>query len=169
MIDSHYQLIVKCCYPWNVWEKYDPTWGDHFISSRYCVSCRFCQNSFCHFYLSLCAPEEKFFVDVSEESPRIRVKFWNSLLLEIMAKLTKMWGKGRHRRWGCRCCFWCSRVGDLSVWVAWFHFLWICPKKDWRDRLCLSVLLTPLDLHNVNFQILKIPLTFYLDFLAGRS
>ena len=40
-------------------------------------------------------------------------------------------------------------------------------EKDWRDRLCLSVLLTPLDLHNVDFQIFKIPLTFYLDFLAA--
>ena len=42
-------------------------------------------------------------------------------------------------------------------------------EKEWRDRLCLSVLLTPLDLHNVNFRIFKIPLTFDLDFLAGRS
>ena len=124
MIDSHSQLIVKCCYPWNVWEKGDPAWGDHFISSRYCVSCRFCQNSFCHFYQPPCAPEEKFLVDIGEESPGIRVKFWNSLLLEIMAKLTKMWGKGRHR-----CYFWCSRVGDLKVWVAWFHFLRNCPEK----------------------------------------
>ena len=100
LIESHHQLIVKCFYPWNVWEKCDPAWGDHFISSRYCVSCRFCQNSFCHFYQPACAPEEKVLVDMGEESPGIRVKFWNSLLLEIMAKLMKMWGKGRHRRWG---------------------------------------------------------------------
>ena len=44
---------------------------------------------------------------------RIRESGWNSLLLEIMAKLMKMRGKGRHRRWGCRCCLWCSRVSDL--------------------------------------------------------
>ena len=46
-----------------------------------------------------------------------------------MAKVMKMRVKGRHRRWGCRCCFWCSRVGDLRVWVAWFHFLRNCPKE----------------------------------------
>ena len=41
---------------------------------------------------------KKFLVDMGEESPGIRVKFWNSLLLEIMAKLMKMRGKGRHRK-----------------------------------------------------------------------
>ena len=34
-----------------------------------------------------------------------------------------------------------------------FIFSEIFRKNDWRDRLCLSVFLTPLDLHNVNFQI----------------
>ena len=67
--------------------------------------------------------KKKFFVDMDKESPGIRVMFWNSLLLEIMAKLMKMLGKGRHRRWGCRCCSWCCRVGDLRVGVAGFHFL----------------------------------------------
>ena len=43
-------------------------------------------------------PEEKFLVEMGEENPGIRVKIWNSLLLEIMAKLMKMRGKGRHRR-----------------------------------------------------------------------
>ena len=42
--------------------------------------------------------KEQFLVDMGEESPGIRVKFWNSLLLEIMAKMMKMRGKGRHRR-----------------------------------------------------------------------
>ena len=34
-----------------------------------------------------------------------------------------------------------------------FIFSEIFREKDWRDRLCLSVFLTPLDLRNVNFQI----------------
>ena len=75
-------------------------WWDHFTSSRYCVSCGFCQNSFCHFYQPPCALEEKFLVEMGEESPGIRVKFWNSLLWEIMAKPMKMRG-GRHT-WGVR-------------------------------------------------------------------
>ena len=42
----------------------------------------------------------------------------------------------------------------FQVWVAGFRFLRNCPKeKDWRDCLCLSVFLTPLDLRNVSFQI----------------
>ena len=40
-----------------------------------------------------------------------------------------MRGGGRHREWGCRCCLWCSRVGDLRVWVSGFHFLRDFPKK----------------------------------------
>ena len=34
-----------------------------------------------------------------------------------------------------------------------FIFPEIFREKDWRDRFCLSVFLTPLDLGNVNFQI----------------
>ena len=34
-----------------------------------------------------------------------------------------------------------------------FIFSEVFREKDWRDRLCLRVLLTPLDLRNVNFQI----------------
>ena len=59
----------------------------------------------------------------------VRVEFRSSLLLDIMAKLMKMRGRGRNRSWGCRCCLWYSRVSDLRVWVAGFHFLWDCPKR----------------------------------------
>ena len=45
--------------------------------------------------INLQVPLRKTFVDMVEESPGIWVKFWNSLLLEIMAKLKKMRG-GRH-------------------------------------------------------------------------
>ena len=48
--------------------------------------------------INLHVPLKKYFVDMGKESPGIQVKIWNSLLLEIMAKLMKMWGKGRHRR-----------------------------------------------------------------------
>ena len=34
-----------------------------------------------------------------------------------------------------------------------FIFAEILREKDWRDRFCLSVFLTPLDLCNVNFRI----------------
>ena len=34
-----------------------------------------------------------------------------------------------------------------------FNFSEVVQKKDWRERFCLRVLLTPLDLRNVSFQI----------------
>ena len=34
-----------------------------------------------------------------------------------------------------------------------FIFSDIFREKEWRDRLCLSVFLTPIDLRNVNYQI----------------
>ena len=40
-------------------------------------------------------PWRNIFVDIGREIPGMRVKFWKSLLLEIMAKLMKMRG-GRH-------------------------------------------------------------------------
>ena len=116
-------LIVKCCYSMECLRKMWSCMRRSLHPRRCCVSCRFCQNSFCHFYQPLCALEKKFLVDMDKESPGMRVKFWNSLLLEIMAKLMKMRRISRHRRWGCRCCFWCSRVGDLRIGVAEFHFL----------------------------------------------
>ena len=129
LIDSSHQLIVKCCYSMECLRKVWSCMRRSLHLKQIRVSCRFCHNSFRRFYQPPCAPEEKFLVDMGEESPGIRVKFWNSLLLEIMVKLMKMRVKGRHRRWGCRCCFWCSRVGDLRVWVALFQFLRGCPQK----------------------------------------
>ena len=40
----------------------------------------------------------------------------------------------------------------ISGFESGYYFLRDCPK----NRLCVRVLLTPLDLHNVNFQIFKI-------------
>ena len=140
-------------FPWNVWEECDPALGDHFIWSRFWVSCRFCWMSFCHFYPP-CAPDKKIVVEMGEKNPGgVR----DCLLLEIMAKLMKMRG-GRHTsklrlsmlfvvlpRW---------RSPGLSPRVPFSQRL--SHKNDWRDRLCLKVLLIPLDLRNVSLQISKL-------------
>ena len=44
------------------------------------------------------------------------------------------------------------RSPGLSCRVS-FSFSEVFREKDWRDRFCLSVFLTPLELRNVNFQI----------------
>ena len=88
---------------------------------------------------------------------RVRLEFWNGLLLEIMAKLLKMRG-GRHTstvkmsmlfvvvpRW---------RSPGLNCRVSYSQKL--SKEKDWRDRFCLCVFLTPLDFCNVSFQTFKI-------------
>ena len=101
---------------------------------------------------------------------RFRVEFRNSLLLEVMAKLMKLRGgrqisSVRMSMLFVVCPLWrspgLSRRGSFSQRLS--------EENDWRDRFCLRVLLTPLDLGNVSFQIFKIPLTFYLKFPAGRS
>ena len=40
---------------------------------------------------------------------------------------------GRHHGWGCRRFLWCSRVGDVRVWVAGSQFLRGCPQKTTRE------------------------------------
>ena len=111
----------------------DPAWGDHFISSRSCVSCRFCQNSFCHFYQPPCVPKEKFLVDMGEESPGIRVKFWNSLLLEIMAKLMKMREKADIEGEGVDVVLG-SGLAISGLELQSFIFSEIFREVDWTDR-----------------------------------
>ena len=49
-------------------------------------------------FINLHVPLRRIFVEMGEESPGIRVEFWNSLLLEIMAKLMKMRGGRRTSR-----------------------------------------------------------------------
>ena len=106
---------------------------------RCCVSCRFCQNSFCHFYQPPCALEEKFFVDMDKESPGMRVKFWNSLLSEIMAKLMKMRGISRRRGEGVDVVFGAPALAISGLELQSFIFSEIFREMDWRDRFCLSV------------------------------
>ena len=85
---------------------------------------------------------------------RIRVEFWNSLFMEIMAKLMKMRGRRHTSKVRVsmlilvlpRC-----RSPGLSCRVSFSQRL--SEVEDWRDRLYLSVFLTPLDLRNVSFQI----------------
>ena len=139
-----HQLIVKCCYSMECLRKVWSCMRRSLHPRRYCVICRFCQNSFCHFYQPPYSPEEKFLWIWAR---RVRESGWSS----GKACCWRSWRNWWRCWWGCRCCSWCSRVGDLRVWVAWFYFLRNCP-KDWRDRLCLSVFLSPLDLRNVNFQ-----------------
>ena len=90
-----HQFDSQCCYSMECLRKMWSCMRRSLHPSRYCVSCRLCQNSFCHFYQPPCAPEKKFLVEMGEESPGYRLEFWNSLLLEIMAKLMKMRGR-RH-------------------------------------------------------------------------
>ena len=85
---------------------------------------------------------------------RIQAEFRKSLLLKIMAKLMKM-RVGRQT----------SRVKMSKFFVVVLR--WWSPglssrisfpqrlseEEDWMDRLCLRVLLTPLELRNVSFQI----------------
>ena len=54
-----HQLIVKCCYSMECLRKVWSCMRRSLHPSRYCVSCRFCQNSFCHFYQPPCVPEKK--------------------------------------------------------------------------------------------------------------
>ena len=88
---------------------------------------------------------------------RVRVRFRNSLLVEIMAKLMKMRG-GRHT----------SRERMSMLFVVLPH--WRSPgvstsvllserfsqEKDCSERISLNVLLTPFHLHYVNFQNFKL-------------
>ena len=62
----------------------------------------------------------------------VRESGWSSGIACCWRSWRNWWrcGEGEtHRGLGRRCCFWCSRVGDLRVWVAWFHFLRNCPKE----------------------------------------
>ena len=90
---------------------------------------------------------------MGEESPGIRVKFWNSLLLEIMAKLMKMRGQADTEGENVDLVCGIPALAISKFELQGFTFSEIFREKDWRDRFCLSVFLTPLDLRNVNFQI----------------
>ena len=90
---------------------------------------------------------------MGKESPGIRVKFWNSLLLEIMAKLMKMREKADIEGEGVDVVLGAPALAISGLELQSFIFSEILREMDWRDRFCLSVFLTPLDIRNVNFQI----------------
>ena len=92
-------------------------------------------------------------MEMGEENPGLRVEFWNSLLSEITAKLMKMRGKGRHR--GCRCCLWCSRVGDLRVEHQGFTFSEIVRRKRLEGQTLSEAVIDTARIRNVSFQIFK--------------
>ena len=94
---------------------------------------------------------------MGKESPGIRVEFWNSLLMEIMAKLMKMQEGRQTSRVRMSMLFvvlprW--RSPGLSCRVSFSQKF--SEGNDWRDRLRLRVLLAPLDLRNVSFQFFNI-------------
>ena len=114
-------------------------WWYHFTSSRYCVSCRFCQNSFCHFYQPPCALEENFLWIWAR---RVRESGWSSGIA-CCGRSWRNWWRceegDTHQGLGCRCCLWCSRVGDLRVGVAVFHFHRDFPGKRTGGTDCVWV------------------------------
>ena len=73
-----------------------------------------------------------------------------SLLLEIMMKLRE---KADIEGEGVDVVLGAPALAISGFELQGFIFSEIFREKDWRDRLCLSVFLTPLDLRNVNFQI----------------
>ena len=87
---------------------------------------------------------------------RVQVEFRNSLL-EIMTKLMKMRGGRQTSRVSMSMFFVVlprCQSPDLSTRVSLSQTL--SQENDWLDRICLKVLLTPLHLRNVSFQIFKI-------------
>ena len=71
---------------------------------------------------------------------RVGESGWSSGIACCWRSWRNWWRCGEgdtHRGWGCRCCLWCSRVGDLRVWVAVFHFLRDFPGKG-LEGLTLS-------------------------------
>ena len=119
--------------------------------SRYCVSCSFCQNSFCHFYQPPCAPEDKFLVEMGEENPagvlEQLVNGDHGETYEDAGTGADIEGEDADVVCGA------PALAISKFELQGFIFSETFREKDWRDRLCLRVLLTPLDLRNVNFQI----------------
>ena len=103
------------------------------------------------FHQPPCAPEEKFVVEIGEESPG-RVP--ELLVVRDHDETDEDAGREIHNEGedvdvvrGAPAL--ATSKFELQV----FIFSEIFREKDWRDRLCLSVFLIPLDLRNVNFQI----------------
>ena len=61
--------MFKCCSSMECLRKVRSCMRRSLHPSRYCVSCKFCQNSFCHSYQRPCAPEENLLVEMGEENP----------------------------------------------------------------------------------------------------
>ena len=146
-------MVVKCCYSMKCLRKCDPAWGDHFISSRCCVSCRFCQNSFCHFHQPPCASEENFLWIWAK---KVRESGWSSGIACCWRPWRNWWRCGERadiEGEGVDVVFGAPALAISGFGLHSFIFSEIFREKDWRDWLRLSVFSTPLDLRNVNFQI----------------
>ena len=91
---------------------------------------------------------------MGKESPGIRLEFWNSLLFrdhgetdEDVGKDTLIEGEDVDVVCGA------PALAISKFELQGFILSETYREKDWGDRLCLRVLLTPLDLRNVIFQI----------------
>ena len=63
---------------------------------------------------------------------RVRESGWSSGIAYCWRSWRNWWRCGERadiEGEGVDVVFWCSRVGDLRVWVAWFHVLRNCPKE----------------------------------------
>ena len=72
---------------------------------------------------------------MGEESPGIWVKFWNSLLLEIMAKMMKMREKAHIEGEGVDVVLGAPALAVSGLELQSFIFSEIFREMDWRDRL----------------------------------
>ena len=98
---------------------------------------------------------------------------WSSGIACCWRSWWKWWRCGEgdtNRGWGCRCCLGCSRVGNLRVWVPGFQFLKDClEKRTWGTDFVWGCYWHRSTSEIRVFKPSKLPLTFYLDYLAGRS
>ena len=112
------------------------------------------RDSFCHFHQPPCAPEETIVVEMGEESlggvPEQPVVGDHGETDEDAGREADIQGDDANVVCGA------NALAISGFEPQGFIFSEIVPENDWRDRLCLRVLLTPLDLRNVCFQIFKI-------------
>ena len=108
-------------------EECDPAWRDQFVWVSYTVSCRCYRNWHCT--PPLC-PSHVLSRESSCEARRgeSRLSSW----IASWWRWPREWSIGgdgsRHRRWGCRCCWWCSCIGDF--WVRdWGLYIFRDPPK----------------------------------------
>ena len=103
---------------------------------------------------------------------RVREPGWSSGTACCWRSWRNWWrcGEGDTQRgWGCRWCLWCSRVGDLRVEHQGFTFSEIVQRKRLEGQTLYEAVIDTARHPQCEFSNLQqLPLTFNLDFLAGR-